>query len=1800
MNLILSIILFTQFPTPYETKVFLDVDGNFLIFARYYQGELISIDSVKSVYDYLDDGIMAHNRDLLLQELKKDLLQQGGYASEGLFGTFEIPLPKGGFSDFMGETGKLDVGGYVKITLGGSETFISGMPEGQGPSLLPELEMKQEMAINLDGQVGDRMEVYIDHNSERVNETQNKITVTYKGREDEIIQEIEGGDTELSIPATTYTGDIPSHKGLFGIKSQAKLGPLDLVAIASKEQTQTQELEIEGSIQAQSDSLWAKYYERRRFFELEPQNGTIKKLEVYVEDNNAQNNNQGITYYGWAYLDSLDDNIPDDTLNPTNKREGYFTLKREGPGEYYRWIPGDDIIELNYSLPTYYVLGVWYVTTQGDTVGRKPNAQDSTIQLKLICPEQLDTTSYTKNYEQKNYYQIVSPGSRLDSLRIYYITTSGEHKDRQGDIPFIEILELDKNPKDGMVDENQVYLSDRGLLRFPSSEPFADDTLDDPDPEIYTNPWMQGQGKYYIYTKTMEAKPVYMLPENVETVYVYVDDRIQEPEVDYHVDYESGKLEFMKPILPSQIVRIKVEYAPFFSAAEKSLVGLRGSVRPFGDASLGSSFFYRTESYPAEHIRLREEPFNRMIWEVDFAYPQEIPFMTKMVDWLPLIETEAESRMDINCEGAYSFSNLNARGEVFLDDLESSTVISNDVSISRASWVLCSKPVGMEDTNFVQRRIIWFNLEDEERLQADDIYEKPLDENEICDVLKIIFKPDDDSSFGGLTQYIYGENFDEIENLELIIKGGGGRMHVDFAQEINEDQLRRDKNGVLVGQGIKEDEDNNRNGVWMQKDEDTGLDGKYGDDDSNIAGDDGNDDWQSKDYTGGINGTEKNSLWDTEDIDRNGLLNSENRYYSYSIDLDDTDTTGFYIAEAGLKSGWKMFRVPIKDSTKWDTVTGQPDWHDIKYVRIWFDHFANTETLLIYKLSATGSRWKNYGIVTDEPVTIPTDEVFTLTPVNTKTHSYYKSPYPPEYDEFGQIKTEGGLEFRLKNILQGHTCVAHRRTDDNEDYRAYDTLTFYFYTHISNPLISIRIGSDTLNYYEYTTEYNTGTEGYNDYHLFKISMKRFLDLKNTRENPQDTVTISDSVYTVVGTPSLSINQFFEVRLRNQYVTPISDTIWFNDVKLVSPQTEIGKIFRGNGSVSFADFASLSFAYDESNGRFRRLSEPKDISTQSASRGHAVSSNVSLNKFLPEDWSFNIPVGLSYRKTVHEPRYSCFADDIEVTGEEREEQKSRAIMKSYTLHVSKSNSRNWFLKNSLDRLAFDHDRSQSYYRAALSADTSEVINYRGSYTLDPKFDVKVLNQTFSPLPRNVSFNAIYTDNSVKSYYRTRTDESFIPSEYGTQHRKTLNPSFSVAYSPHSILNANYNFSQTRDSVMSRKRYGEEVGRTQTFNASVARDLIIVSPRLTFNSSYNEDHRFEIRQDQDLRNVSNSGRYGVEGQVNVKGIVRFFTRMRDKTKDSLHVAGSPAWFAKQIEEFVNYLHNPSLNYSRQRNSSYLNVKVRPDIKYQWGILDSIPEEDIAEGSYPGRGVTDTYGITSGISYKIVTLNSGYNVVVNRTFSYGGDEVRTDNVSYPNLTLRILRLESLPFLKKWSRSSSISTGFNQSLEERYEVSEDSSTLISDSKSINFNPLASWQSTWLKGISTTIDITYSETNSHDYAGTVVVPSKMINRGGSASVAYTFSAPRGLSLPFLKKVKFASNLSVNLTVNYNRATNYFTDLEDPTNDTSTLGANIGFSYNFSSSITGGANFDYTQNKDMNSEQDSRRVGLNVWTNINF
>ena len=128
------------------------------------------------------------------------------------------------------------------------------------------MDIKQQLRLNLDGMIGEKIHVLVNHDSEVSTALSNKIQLRYDGDPDEVIQKIEMGNTELSLPGSEFLSFRKSQQGLFGAKVVAKVGALDLGAIASKQEGQTASQTFVG--QARRDSLTIKDWEyvKRTFY----------------------------------------------------------------------------------------------------------------------------------------------------------------------------------------------------------------------------------------------------------------------------------------------------------------------------------------------------------------------------------------------------------------------------------------------------------------------------------------------------------------------------------------------------------------------------------------------------------------------------------------------------------------------------------------------------------------------------------------------------------------------------------------------------------------------------------------------------------------------------------------------------------------------------------------------------------------------------------------------------------------------------------------------------------------------------------------------------------------------------------------------------------------------------------------------------------------------------------------------------------------------------------------------------------------------------------------------------------------------------------------------------------------------------------------------------------------------------------------------------------------------------------------------------------------------------------------------
>lgn len=129
--------------------------------------------------------------------------------------------------------------GYHQITLSGRSQWDDRTETATyRQNKFPSLNMEQISRFDINGTIGSKITVSVSQDSKTDIPLANRIMLRYKGDEDDIIKTIEAGNTTLSLPNTQFVGYSTRIKGLFGIKSTAQIGGLELTAIASQEKGQ--------------------------------------------------------------------------------------------------------------------------------------------------------------------------------------------------------------------------------------------------------------------------------------------------------------------------------------------------------------------------------------------------------------------------------------------------------------------------------------------------------------------------------------------------------------------------------------------------------------------------------------------------------------------------------------------------------------------------------------------------------------------------------------------------------------------------------------------------------------------------------------------------------------------------------------------------------------------------------------------------------------------------------------------------------------------------------------------------------------------------------------------------------------------------------------------------------------------------------------------------------------------------------------------------------------------------------------------------------------------------------------------------------------------------------------------------------------------------------------------------------------------------------------------------------------------------------------------------------------------------
>ena len=186
---------------------------------------------------------------------------------------------------------------------------------------------------------------------------------------------------------------------------------------------------------------------------------------------------------------------------------------------------------------------------------------------------------------------------------------------------------------------------------------------------------------------------------------------------DYTVDYMLGRVTIINEgILNSGVpIKISLENNSMFGIQNKTLIGIHADYEINKDFLLGATMLRLTERPYTQKINTGEEPISNTIWGLDANYQTEVPWLTKAVDWLPLIETKAKSRLIATAEFAHLIPGhhkaVGDKGVSYIDDFESSRT-SIDIK-NMGAWKLASIPEKQlelfENSNLSDSLIIGFN-----------------------------------------------------------------------------------------------------------------------------------------------------------------------------------------------------------------------------------------------------------------------------------------------------------------------------------------------------------------------------------------------------------------------------------------------------------------------------------------------------------------------------------------------------------------------------------------------------------------------------------------------------------------------------------------------------------------------------------------------------------------------------------------------------------------------------------------------------------------------------------------------------------------------------------------------------------------------------------------------------------------------------------------------------------------------------------------------------------------------------------
>jgi hypothetical protein len=1812
----------------------------------------------------------------------------------GLF-HYEIPIQIPKFArGLLGDGApNIDVSGSETITLSGVSDWTvrpqdAVNQEHARPSAFPSLEMKQDLQVNLTGSIGDKIKVDVDQSSNVQTSLDNKVKLRYEGDEDDMIKSIDLGNTNLSLQGASIRQD-----GLFGVKTVAKLGNVDVVTIASKQEGKSETARFTPSGENREVKIGDLGYIQRQYYFIadHPLNWTPGTLQVY-RDNQVASDNAGTVpasarvHPEFAVNDSTNPQY-DGNFNALTQGTDYDVIFPYTSTSSTLQIP---VIRFRYPLALTDIIGVYYVEDSGP-VGSTVVGQP--IVLKVIKTNNQQITSLpggafdpkdpwfpALSYELRNYYDLTARNIAPETLTLKVRRSdqsASVDPDAIGTRPLIEILGLDQQgpggpgtAPDGRIDP-QFLDATNGIMFFPDLHPYdpgcADtqfplcsvldntsrnilgaDSLKNPNVYYTKNPDILSQTRYYIDAQFKSSQQGYFLGrssilENSEQV--KVDNVLQKKDFDYTIDYDTGQLNFTRPPGPDAVISVDYSFAPGVSQVQRTLMGFSTSYSPSADLSVTSSLLYESRGAQELNPKLGEEPARSMVGSLASILTFRPTWMTQLANMLPGVHTSAPSTMNLQGNAAVSMPNPNTKGQAYIDDMEGNRE-SNTLGLGRTGWIWSSIPLDTATTQPVSllvgdhARIQWYNPTvlhggaHERDLKPILTKEEGSDNEHTVLEMNMLAPKDTTNLFGpttwtGITQALSrtGQDLSRTRFVEIWVNDRvqnhaltHANLHLDFGK-VSEDAFWQTDS---LPNGRLDTEDRINPDTKLDEGEDTGLDGLMDPDepgyDKDTNPDPNGDDYHydpnhPTDYSG-INGTEKssagipNSRPDTEDLDLNGNLDTQNSYFEATLDLSDTsfvavdvarDYAGSSVVIAEPDNGWRLFRIPLEAFKP----IGGPSWDDIKHARLWVDGMTGPTNLQIGGIELVGSRWLASPLTDAQKAD---SLIFDVKVRNNKDDAaIYRAPFDvPNAVGGNAIRREQSLALSYDHLQSGDSVFSFKTFADNGSgigYTQYRDIRFYVHgdpgVELQNLRMTARFGVDTVNYYEYSLPVRT------DWQDVRIPMEILSRLKeaNNERVKIDSLSATDGGrFTVVGNPSFTrVNRIsFGLTVYNPNPSTVGPgEVWFDELRLDGVRKNVGKTGNFAVQANFADVLALNGSYAKQDQDFFQVGSGANQGTGLNHTAIGFSSTLQLDRMLPVS-GLQLPVRLTIAHSTDIPKYRT-GSDVVLDKARSDIETQRADRQSIDFSYRRTGPRKGLTRWTSDAIS----GTMAYSRIAnvnpQSTDSSWAFAASGNYDL-PLGGGKGIplskGARFKYLPDIVSFGMDWSAARSTSYSR------FIQ---GTQDSSTLRSNVlarlltlrtGATYLPLNGVTTRYSLSSRRDMLQRQDgltggNVGTEVDHLQSMELNwVPRHLFFLNPNIGLSGSYHEDGSAGVRlaatDPFGLKNISN---HGTARATTALPLSRLAQRFKSSPRDSS--SGSPILAPFRL--LFSRLQDIQTTFSMERSTFASRVTGKPGFGFVTGFTEKL---DPTLYRAPGAILTQNRQYVSTASTTVqplthvsVDLRADHRIGFS---DQGLGSRRIYTLSWPDVTGRWLQLERDLGLGEILSSLAVSSHYSLKTEDQGPEGGEVETHVTTT---NWGPLLHWEASFRNGIRADVNTSTAKSEAADTRLLGVVRTTS-NKTHDIRLTKTYPANKGIRFPWSKRrVKLPNDVNLNLTLGIARDQQFFAvPGGEPQIESNTQRLNVGSgtTYNFTPSITGGFDLAFRQTKDYKQNLTQRGITISV------